>query len=249
LRAAARGLTAKGDGEGRNAWDYFSHDQARDRGYRWGEDGLAGISKDQQGLCFALALGTGQDLILKKIRRSSRMPRVLTVLFRRDPERDQLRGEVPFEGYQISWPDGRAVDVGLNAFCKHGLRLLGLKDGRNGESARLVELICFPVTGRDANLTRLPGHRIRRFCLVRQGRRGRLHFLNDFPTEVVFDLDRDDPAVLAWIGLSALPKGERQWLDLAARDLEANAVGAGCRTSCGHEAEVSGPLPGCQSAP
>src|SRR5712691_10902549 len=42
--------------EGGNAWDYFSHDQARSRAYRWGEDGLAGLSDDQQRLCFALAL-------------------------------------------------------------------------------------------------------------------------------------------------------------------------------------------------
>ncbi len=43
-----------------NAWDYFSHDQARSRAYHWGEDGLAGISDDQQRLCFALALWNGQ---------------------------------------------------------------------------------------------------------------------------------------------------------------------------------------------
>ncbi|HKW31888.1 MAG TPA: hypothetical protein VJN92_02710, partial [Candidatus Acidoferrum sp.] len=49
-----------------NAWDYFSHDQARSRAYRWGEDGLAGISDDKQYLCFALALWNGQDAILKE---------------------------------------------------------------------------------------------------------------------------------------------------------------------------------------
>jgi hypothetical protein len=49
-----------------NAWDYFSHDQARSRTYRWGEDGLAGISDDQQRLCFALALWNGKDPILKE---------------------------------------------------------------------------------------------------------------------------------------------------------------------------------------
>jgi hypothetical protein len=49
-----------------NAWDYFSHDQARSRSYRWGEDGLAGISDDQQRLCFALALWNGVDPILKE---------------------------------------------------------------------------------------------------------------------------------------------------------------------------------------
>jgi hypothetical protein len=49
-----------------NAWGYFTHDQARSRAYRWGEDGLAGISDDHQVLCFALALWNGQDPILKE---------------------------------------------------------------------------------------------------------------------------------------------------------------------------------------
>src|SRR6059036_1635270 len=49
-----------------NAWDYFSHDQARSRAYRWGEDGLAGISDDRQLLCFALTLWNGKDPILKE---------------------------------------------------------------------------------------------------------------------------------------------------------------------------------------
>ena len=52
--------------ENGNAWDYFSHDQARSRAYHWGEDGLAGISDDKQRLCFALALWNGKDPILKE---------------------------------------------------------------------------------------------------------------------------------------------------------------------------------------
>src|SRR6476659_6887558 len=48
------------------AWDYFPHDQARSRAYHWGEDCLAGISDDQQRLCFALALWNGKDPILKE---------------------------------------------------------------------------------------------------------------------------------------------------------------------------------------
>lgn len=49
-----------------NAWDYFPHDHARSRVYRWGEDGIAGISDDQQHICFALALWNGKDPILKE---------------------------------------------------------------------------------------------------------------------------------------------------------------------------------------
>ena len=52
--------------EGGDAWNYFSHDQARSRAYRWGEDGLAGISDDRQNLCFSLALWNGKDPILKE---------------------------------------------------------------------------------------------------------------------------------------------------------------------------------------
>jgi hypothetical protein len=52
--------------ENGNAWDYFTHDQARSRAYHWGEDGLAGFSDDKQRLCFALALWNGADQILKE---------------------------------------------------------------------------------------------------------------------------------------------------------------------------------------
>src|SRR4030095_6567546 len=49
-----------------NCWDYFPHDHARSRAYRWGEDGLLGITDRQCRLCFALALWNGKDPILKE---------------------------------------------------------------------------------------------------------------------------------------------------------------------------------------
>ena len=49
-----------------DAWSYLSHDQARSRAYRWGEDGIAGISDDKQRLCLALALWNERDPILKE---------------------------------------------------------------------------------------------------------------------------------------------------------------------------------------
>ena len=52
--------------ENGDAWDYFTHDQARSRAYHWGEDGLAGLSDDKQRLCFSLALWNGKDPILKE---------------------------------------------------------------------------------------------------------------------------------------------------------------------------------------
>jgi len=51
---------------GGDAWNFFTHDHARSRAYRWGEDGIAGISDDKQRLCFALALWNGKDPILKE---------------------------------------------------------------------------------------------------------------------------------------------------------------------------------------
>src|SRR2546423_15252207 len=49
-----------------DAWSSFTHDQARSRAYRWGEDGIAGVSDDRQRLCFALALWNGRDPLLKE---------------------------------------------------------------------------------------------------------------------------------------------------------------------------------------
>src|SRR6476620_3456031 len=48
------------------AWEYFPHEHARFRAYRWGEDGIAGISDEKQQLCFSIALWNGQDPFLKE---------------------------------------------------------------------------------------------------------------------------------------------------------------------------------------
>ena len=119
------------------------------------------------------------------------------------------------------WPDGRSVRVGLSGFCKHGQRLLGL--GRHLEDCneRTMELLCFPLLDREDDLTRLPGHRVRRFCLVRQGNLGRIHFLDGTPTDAVFELGRDEARVVRWIGLTEMREGESLWLDLAARPVPA----------------------------
>ncbi|GAA3388306.1 glucosidase [Cryptosporangium minutisporangium] len=49
-----------------DAWSYVTHEQSRSRAYRWGEDGIAGVSDDEQQLCFSLALWNGRDPILKE---------------------------------------------------------------------------------------------------------------------------------------------------------------------------------------
>ena len=59
-----------------NAWDYFPHDHARSRAYRWGEDGIAGFSDDQQYLCLSLALWNGKDPIPNCPKRESTFVRL-----------------------------------------------------------------------------------------------------------------------------------------------------------------------------
>ena len=89
-----------------------------------------------------------------------------------------------------------------------------------GVDERLVDLILFPLADSEAALTRLPGHRVRRFSIRREGCQGRLYFLDGTPTTVVFDLDQDEARILHWIGLPSLRDGEGQWFDLAARPVE-----------------------------
>jgi len=66
LSERAWGTVREDYSPGGTAWEYFSHDQARSRAYRWNEDGLAGISDRKQTICFALALWNEQDPILKE---------------------------------------------------------------------------------------------------------------------------------------------------------------------------------------
>ena len=61
-----------------NAWDYFTHDQARSRAYNWGEDGLAGISDDEQRLCFASRFGTAGIRFSRSVSSASPTPRGIT---------------------------------------------------------------------------------------------------------------------------------------------------------------------------
>lgn len=156
------------------------------------------------------------------------MSRSLTVLFRRDPSLDRNTEAIHFEGYNVFWPDGSPVAVGLDAFCKHGQRLLGLGKHLAGCRERLVSLVYLPLAGIDDDLNRVPGGRVRRFFIERQGAIGRVHFMNGTPTAVTFDLDRDEQRVLHWVGLPNLQDGERQWFDLAAVRVDTPALQLSC---------------------
>jgi hypothetical protein len=160
------------------------------------------------------------DPILPLIGERPWMSRTLTILFRRDPSRDRQTEQIKFEGYEILWPDGQPVAVGVEAFCKHGLRLFGLGKHLADCREKLIKMICFPLEGRDDDLNRIPGHRVRRFFIERQGESGRVYFMDGTATTMTFEVGRDEPVVLDWLGLSSLSDGERQWFDLAATDLD-----------------------------
>ncbi len=148
------------------------------------------------------------------------MSRSLTILFRRDPTQDGQRDNTRYEGYKVCWPDGRPVSVGINAFCKYGQRLLGLGKHLAGTHERLIKLLFLPLEGRDCDLNRIPGFRVRRMFLERTGHTGRLYFLDGTPTSIIFDMRKDETPVLNWLGLPALDDGEQQWFDLAAMPAE-----------------------------
>lgn len=98
--------------------------------------------------------------------------RTLTVLFRRDADRDRQAGPVRMNGYRMFWPDGREAAVGLNAFCRHGERVLSLDRHLVYQPERLIDILCYPVGDLGERMTRLPGMRVRRFALHRTGPTG-----------------------------------------------------------------------------
>lgn len=153
-----------------------------------------------------------------------KLPRSLTILFERDVSRDRQDGKNTFVGYQIRWPDRSPVAIALESFCTRGQRLLGLDRQLTGCQERLIDIICFPLNGKDDPFVRQPGHRVRRFFLDRQGKECRLHFLNGTPTETVFEIGRDDERILNWCGIHQINDGDRQWVDIATQPTPCAAI-------------------------
>ncbi len=146
----------------------------------------------------------------------ARPPREVTILLQRRRERDEATDKVNYSGYDILWPDGRPVGIGLQRFCQQGTRLL-LGRARDPEAA-LIRLWTYPVAGLEAALTKPgPGVRCRRFYLLRHRELLRLHFFTGTPTEVVFSYRDDEPEVLHWIHAEHIQRGVPFWIDLASQ--------------------------------
>jgi hypothetical protein len=160
-------------------------------------------------------------------------PTDITVLLTRRRERDDANDRIVYSGYDIHWPDGRPVSIGLERFCQQGTRLL-LGRARNVQQA-LIRVTLYPISGLDAEFTR-PGQGIRckRFYSLLEKNEIRFHFFTGTPTEVVFHRHDDDPEVLRWLHAERVRQGHPFWFDLASEilsqdsSLRANAQLADC---------------------
>jgi hypothetical protein len=151
----------------------------------------------------------------------------LQVVLRRRRERDEAAQQIVYAGYDIVWPSGVPVGVGLSRFCQLGTRLL-LGRRRDPEEA-LVRLRLYPVDGLDAPLTRPgPDVRCRRFYALGQRDSIQLFFFTGTPTEVFFNRRGDDPAVLAWLQSTRIRCGQPFWFDLACEVLHENSPAYPC---------------------
>lgn len=143
--------------------------------------------------------------------------RSLTLCFVRNSVEDEETDRIRFSGYDILWPDGQRVDVGLSRFCQFGVRTLF---GRRSAARNLVTIHMLPLLDREAPLPKLPrGIRNRRFCLHRSGEEGRVLLIDGSPTELVFHL-KDDERVVHWIRLREIPDGGEQWYDVVVIPVE-----------------------------
>ena len=145
----------------------------------------------------------------------------LTLVLQRRPGTEHARGGTSFAEYDIVWPDGSPVDVGLRRFCNSGARLI-LGRRYDGQTA-LVRLTIHPVAGLQAPLSRgVSGVRWRRFYALRRGDSIRLHFLDGTPTETVFHLADVEPRVLRWLQAERMQPDEPFWFDLSSQTLTLN---------------------------
>lgn len=141
-------------------------------------------------------------------------PVALVVLFQRKPERDRAEKGISFAGYEILWPDGQPVTLGLERFCSQGTRLL-LGRARDLERA-LLRVTMHPVESLKSALTRPgPGIRCRRFYALREHNEIRFYFFTGDRTEITFDDQDDDPRVLDWLHAKYIHAGAPFWFDLA----------------------------------
>lgn len=141
--------------------------------------------------------------------------RTLCVRFVRDATKDAEKGDIQYSGFTFTWPDGRPIQTGLEKLCQRGTKLFFGKEGLQKDTA-LLKIVSVPVNEQDP-ITKIPATKVRRFYLLRQGDLGTVYFMQGIITDVVFDVTKEEPEVLQWIGLTPeLKDGDKYWFDIYA---------------------------------
>jgi hypothetical protein len=140
----------------------------------------------------------------------------LTVLLKRRQQNDDASRCTVYTGYEVCWPDGRAMDVQAERFCQHGTRLLVGR--RLAPQTALVKLCIHPIDGLEAPLTRPgAGIRCRRFYTLWIENLIRLYFFTGTATELVADPARDDRTLLNWLQVERMRTGVPFWFDMTSQ--------------------------------
>jgi len=140
--------------------------------------------------------------------------REIFLVFRRNEAKDEQVGSIQYTGYDVHWPSGgRVRGLAFDRFCKIGVRYLLGRDKPDLAAMRLYNL---PLASADAPLPRIPGCRVRALYLERVGADFKLFLSDGSPTDITFNLYRDEKRVLDWLGARFIADGGRQWFGMYA---------------------------------
>ena len=170
-----------------------------------------------------------------------RLPgRKMALVFRRNESKDERIGGIEYTGYDLYWPSGSKVQgLAFDRFCKIGVRYIL---GRDKPEVAAVDVYFVPLAGRDDVLPRIPGARLRVLCLDRKDTQLQIFLSDDTPTDIVFDLERDEERMLAWLGARQVADGGRQWFGFYALRKELAEMTVPARRGAGRAA-ARAPLP------
>lgn len=140
--------------------------------------------------------------------------REIQLVFRRNEAKDEQVGSIEYSGYDVHWPSGgRVRGLAFDRFCKIGVRYLL---GREKPDLAAMRLYFVPLPAADAPLPRVPGCRVRALYLEREAADIKLFLSDGTPTDITFNLSRDEKPILRWLGARSIPDGGRQWFGMYA---------------------------------
>ena len=164
-----------------------------------------------------------------------RLPgRKISIHFRRNESKDEQLGGIEYTGYDLYWPSGRRVQgLAFDRFCKIGMRYIL---GREKPEFAAVDGYFLPLANREDRLPRVPGCRLRVLYLERTDSQFKVFLSDDTPTEIIFDLERDEEPILDWLGGRGMADGARQWFGFYAVRKDVAEVTVPARRGAGRTA-------------